>query len=118
MSAKAAKKTKVKPEPTPKDNANKIEEPNAQPKNPNPSPEEALDLNNLSAAEFVHAFEGHIEQLTNILWEGVLKANKEGVFVNRNIAASAFAEVTLRICVAQAKSVEGGVERFKQILDL
>ena len=77
-----------------------------------------VDLTKIPASEFVGAFEGHVDQLTNTLWEAVLQANKDGVFVNRNIAASAFAEVSLRICVAQAKSIDGGVERFKQVLDL
>ncbi len=64
------------------------------------------------------AYEGHVAKLTEVLWDSVLEANKEGVFVNRNVAASAFAELMLRICVAQAKSIEGGVERFKEVLEL
>ena len=79
---------------------------------------ETIDMTQMSAAKFVEAYEGHVGALTDALWKSILEANEGGVFINRNIAASAFAEVMLRVCVAQAKSVEGGVERFKQILDL
>ena len=126
MSTKAAKATKT-PKPTSKKKATKdtVAKDNVEEINPTSEssakeevPDGHVDLRNIPASEFVASFEGHVEQLTNVVWDAVLKANKEGVFVNRNVAASAFAEVTLRVCVAQAKSIEGGVDRFKQILDL
>ena len=77
-----------------------------------------VDLSEMSAADFLHNYDQHVGKLTDSVWRAVLETNQSGVFVNRNIAACAFAEVMLRVCVAQAKSSPGGVERFKEILDL
>ncbi len=118
MANKATAK-KTKPKATKKANVEELHTTTEETSNPEQTvPEGQMDLTKIAASDFVNAFEGHVEQLTNTLWEAILKANKEGVFVNRNVAASAFAEVSLRICVAQAKSIEGGVERFMQVLDL
>ena len=88
--------------------------------NSNEATEEAgpLTVDDMSAVQFIDTFEKNINALTESVWKAVVDANQGGIFVNRNIASAAFSEVMLRICVAQAKSVEGGVERFKEILDL
>jgi hypothetical protein len=81
-------------------------------------PSEGASVTTMTAMQFIDTFEKNINGLTEAVWKSVVDANQGGVFVNRNIASAAFSEVMLRICVAQAKSVEGGVERFKEILDL